>query len=319
MALDVAIVGAGMAGLAAARTLAAAGHVAYVFDKGRGVGGRLSTRRTEFGSFDHGAQFATVRDPAFSAYIAELQGLGAVHVWDSVRTGAIVGKPGMSALVKAGFKDQPGLSVTTSFEVGHIGKVAEGYVLSNDDGDHRGPFDKVIVTAPAPQAAQLLAAFGDPFGRLADITYAPSYTLLAAFDAPLDVEDVPALGDDAELASACRQSARGPDRASERDLWVVQASASFSAEHIEQDRGAMVPVLLRLFQDTIGIDVPQPVYGAGHRWRYALVEEALAEPYLMSADGDVAVAGDGLLGPRVELAFLSGVHAAQALLERDQG
>lgn len=316
MTLDVAIVGAGMAGLAAARTVAAAGHAAHVFDKGRGVGGRLSTRRTEYGSFDHGAQFATVRDPAFSAYIAALQTSGAVHVWDSARAGAIVGKPGMSALVKAGFEGQEGITVTTSFEVTHIGKVAEGYVLSNDHGDHHGPFDKVIVTAPAPQAAHLLAAFGDPFGRLSDITYAPSYTLLAAFDAPLDVTDVPDLRDGGGLASACRQSARGPGRDSEHDLWVVQASPDFSAEHIERKREAMVPVLLRLFQDTVGINIPQPIYGAGHRWRYALVDEALAEPFLISADGDVAVAGDGLLGPRVELAFLSGVHAAQALMER---
>lgn len=305
-----------MTGLAAARTIAAAGHGAHVFDKGRGVGGRLSTRRTEYGSFDHGAQFATVRDPAFSAYIAELQTAGAVHVWDSVRSGAIIGKPGMSALVKAGFDGQESISVTTSFEVTHIGKVAEGYVLSNNNGDHHGPFDKVIVTAPAPQAAHLLAAFGDPFGRLADISYAPSYTLLAAFDAPLDLADVPDLPDGGGLASVCRQSARGPGRESERDLWVVQASPAFSAEHIEREREAMVPVLLRLFQDTIGVSIPQPVYGAGHRWRYALVDTALAEPFLISADGDVAVAGDGLLGPRIELAFLSGVHAAQAVIER---
>lgn len=319
MTHDVAIIGAGMAGLAAARTVAAAGHRAHVFDKGRGVGGRLSTRRTDYGRFDHGAQYASVRDPAFSAYIAELQGTGAVHVWDGVRAGAIIGKPGMSALVKAGFDGQAGIAVTTAFEVSHIGKVAEGYVLSNDDGDHHGPFDKVIVTAPAPQAAQLLAAFGDPFGRLAEISYAPSYTLLAAFDAPLDVADVPDLPEDGALASACRQSARGPGRTSAHDLWVVQASPTFSAEHIEREREAMVPVLLRLFQETVGASIPQPVYGAGHRWRFALVETALAEPFLISADGDVAVAGDGLLGPRVELAFLSGLHAAQALMERTRG
>ena len=63
MTLDVAVIGAGMAGLAAARTLAAAGHAVQVFDKGRGIGGRLSTRRTDYGAFDHGAQYATVRDP----------------------------------------------------------------------------------------------------------------------------------------------------------------------------------------------------------------------------------------------------------------
>jgi hypothetical protein len=313
MTLDVAVIGAGMAGLASARTLAAAGHAVQVFDKGRGIGGRLSTRRTDYGAFDHGAQYATVRDPAFSQFIAELHEKGAVHVWDSVREGAMIGKPGMAALVKAGFEGQEGIVVATGFEVAHIGKVAEGYVLSDKDGAHHGPFDKVIVTAPAPQAFNLLEAFGDVFQRLGDISYAPSYTLLAAFDKPLDLPDVPELGEASELSMVCRQSARGPDRRSEHDLWVVQASAAYSSAHIEEERDAMMPVLLRLFQDEMGIDVPQPIYGAAHRWRYALVEEALGERYLLSADGSLGVAGDGLLGPRIELAFLSGAHCGQAM------
>ncbi|MEM1287190.1 MAG: FAD-dependent oxidoreductase [Pseudomonadota bacterium] len=314
MALDVAVIGAGMAGLAAARTLSSAGHTVSVFDKGRGLGGRLSTRRTEWGSFDHGAQYATVRDPAFSAYIAELHGQGAVHVWDAAKPGAMIGKSGMAQLVRAGFEAAPDIQVTSSFEVAHIGSVAEGLVLTDRDHTHMGPFDKVIVTAPAPQAHGLVEAVGEPFGKLADVKFAPSYTLLAAFENKLDVPDLPELTEDSHLATACRQSARGPERETDHDLWVVQASADFSAEHIERERPEMVPVLLKLFQDAVGVPVPQPDYGAGHRWRYALVRQAVGEPFLLSPDGKIGVAGDGLLGPRVELAFLSGVQCAQAMM-----
>ncbi|MEM1289776.1 MAG: FAD-dependent oxidoreductase [Pseudomonadota bacterium] len=317
MALDVAVIGAGMAGLAAARTLASAGHAVAVFDKGRGIGGRLSTRRTEWGAFDHGAQFATVRDPAFSAYIADLHTAGIVEVWDPAghlrEDGAMIGKPGMAELVKAGFADAQGVTVTTSFEVAHIGKVAEGYVLSDKDGAHSVPFDKVIVTAPAPQAAHLLDAFGGPFGALNDVAYAPCYTLLAAFDGYLGAKDVPDLAKGGPLGFACRQASRGADRQTEKDLWVVQASADFSAEHIERERPEMVPVLLRAFQEALGIPVPQPVYAAGHRWRYAKVTNAHGEPFILSADGTLGVAGDGMLGPRVELAFLSGVRLGEAM------
>ena len=314
--LDIAIIGAGMAGLAAARTMAAAGHDVALFDNGRGAGGRLSTRRTPHGSFDHGAQHVTVRDPSFSGYIAELQGKGAVHVWDKVRPGAIIGKPCMSALVKDGLEGQPSLSLTLSLEVAHVGKVAEGYLLSNRDGQHHGPFDAVILAVPGPQAAHLLAAFGPAFARLEDIRFAPSYTLMAAFDAPLDIADLPQLKEGGQLAAACRQGARGPHRTSAQDLWVVQASADFSQAHIEREREEMVPVLLRLMQEELCIAVPQPVFAAGHRWRYALVEQPLGEPFLLSADGTLGVAGDGMLGPRVELAFLSGAQCAGAMLER---
>lgn len=53
----VAVVGAGIAGITAARTLAQAGWQVTVFEKSRGAGGRMATRRTAFGGFDHGAQF----------------------------------------------------------------------------------------------------------------------------------------------------------------------------------------------------------------------------------------------------------------------
>lgn len=61
----IAIVGAGMAGIACARTLVQAGHTVTVFEKSRGVGGRMATRDSAFGTFDHGAQYFTVRDPRF--------------------------------------------------------------------------------------------------------------------------------------------------------------------------------------------------------------------------------------------------------------
>ena len=61
--MQFAIIGAGMAGIACADALQAAGHAVAVFDKGRGPGGRMSTRRMETPlgtvAFDHGAQYFT--------------------------------------------------------------------------------------------------------------------------------------------------------------------------------------------------------------------------------------------------------------------
>jgi hypothetical protein len=65
----VAIVGAGIAGLTAGRALAAAGAAVELFDKRRGRGGHVSTRRRENGAFDHGARRFSARSAAcrFSA------------------------------------------------------------------------------------------------------------------------------------------------------------------------------------------------------------------------------------------------------------
>ncbi len=78
---DILIVGAGMAGLLAAADLQSSGFNPLVVDKGRGVGGRLASRRIGSATFDHGAQFITARTPRFAALLDEWKGLGLVTEW----------------------------------------------------------------------------------------------------------------------------------------------------------------------------------------------------------------------------------------------
>jgi renalase len=104
--VDVLIVGAGLAGLMAANRLQAAGRSVLVLDKGRGVGGRLATRRIGPGRADHGAQFFTVREPEFAAFVAEWEAQGLVYVWSEGWSVEADGHPryvvrnGMTALAK---------------------------------------------------------------------------------------------------------------------------------------------------------------------------------------------------------------------------
>ena len=80
---DVIVIGAGVSGLIAARTLQANGARVLVLDKGRGVGGRLATRRTQSGIFDHGAQLFTARDPQFRLLVEAWQAAGIVRPWST--------------------------------------------------------------------------------------------------------------------------------------------------------------------------------------------------------------------------------------------
>ena len=119
MTLHIAIIGAGMAGITAARTLVQAGHRVKVFEKSRGAAGRMSTRETVFGTFDHGTQYFTVRDPRFSLALQTVAGTkeicrpwsaSAVRVLDPLgrvfeatkpnHDAHFVATPGMNALVR---------------------------------------------------------------------------------------------------------------------------------------------------------------------------------------------------------------------------
>ncbi|MCX7232259.1 MAG: FAD-dependent oxidoreductase, partial [Burkholderiales bacterium] len=111
-----AVIGAGMAGIACARTLVQAGHTVQLFEKSRGVGGRMATRSSLFGSFDHGAQYFTQRDPRFTQALATVPGLckpwsaNTVRVLDAQGRVAAAGlppreshwvaAPGMNALAR---------------------------------------------------------------------------------------------------------------------------------------------------------------------------------------------------------------------------
>ena len=66
---DIVIIGSGIAGLSCARRLAQAGRTSLVVDKGRGVGGRVATRRAEGFQFDHGAQYIYAKNADFAALI----------------------------------------------------------------------------------------------------------------------------------------------------------------------------------------------------------------------------------------------------------
>ena len=93
--MRVAIIGAGLAGLIAGRELFRGGADVIVFDKGRSPGGRLATRRIGGATLDHGAQFFTVRSPAFAAQVADWESVASSKSGTMVSTAA-TGTPATS-------------------------------------------------------------------------------------------------------------------------------------------------------------------------------------------------------------------------------
>ncbi len=176
--LRVAVVGAGISGLTAARCLQDQGHQVQVFEKARGRGGRAATRRVGHFSFDHGAQYFTVRDPAFRRAVAAWRERRLVSVWP-LRTGRVVhgtvqlspdqqerfvAVPGMSALGRHLAAD---LALRTEVQVAPPQRVSGRWCLASEAGEPLGEFDVLIVSAPAPQTRALLAPSAPRFAAQA--------------------------------------------------------------------------------------------------------------------------------------------------------
>jgi renalase len=322
--LPIAVIGAGMAGIACARGLRAAGHAVQLFDKGRAPGGRVATRRATLADgttlqFDHGAQYASARDPAFAE---ALRAAGAAPWPDPTR---FVGTPGMSALARA---LAAGLEIATLRHVAAITGGPGAWMLRHHDAMAvrpgrplpadaaarlDGPFAAVAVTIPAPQALPLVADLSAGLGKSVDgIGIAPCWTVMAAFPARLALPDWLRPGDGGELGWAAREGAK-PGRAQGPERWVIQGGPAWSRARLEALPEQVIPALLAALANRAAAPLPEPVHTAAHRWRYALVERALGVPCLWDATARIGFASDGCLGGRVEAAWESGLALAAAM------
>jgi renalase len=340
----IAIVGAGMAAITCARTLVQAGHSVTVFEKSHSAGGRMSTRSSAFGSFDHGTQYFTVRDARFELALSTVPGLcrrwsaNTVQVLDShglvaeaglpAREPHWVGKPGMSSLVKAWAQpliQSKGLELQT--RVVAIEKDAlnskqwQLRTAGADDSSHVfSGFDAVVLAVPGPQAQALLdtqTKAATLSKKVAKSTVAPCWTLMLAFPqavqpglTTLGPQWNAARSTHHRIAWLARESSKPGRGAIER--WTVQASAAWSQEHLQDDAPRVTAKLIKAFTEVTGIRA-EPAHAEVHRWLYAKTEKPLGVSHLWDAKASIGVCGDWCLGHRVENAFVSGLEMALAI------
>ncbi|NOJ96580.1 NAD(P)-binding protein [Corallococcus coralloides] len=313
-----------MSGLVLARMLTGAGFGVRVLDKGRGPGGRLSTRRSvEGGAFDHGAQYFTARDPLFRALVDAWVADGVAAEWrgriGTLTRGTVtpakeavryVGVPGMSAVAKA-LAD--GLDVRTGVRVERVAREGQAWRLTSETGEDLGLAEGVVVAVPAPQAVPLLAGAPALAAQAGTARMSPCWAVMARFDAPLAVDLEGAFVEDSPLSWVARDTSKPGRAAGER--WVLHASPEFSAEHLEETPEAMASKLVEAFGQALGRDV-RAVEAVAHRWRYAMPASPLESSALYDAALGLGACGDWCAGPRVEGAFLSGVALARRIAER---
>ncbi len=312
-----AVIGAGIAGLAAARALAAHGPVT-VFDKGRGHGGRLAHRRTEHAQFDHGAQYLTAHDAGFRAIVDGWCAAGVAAPWtgrlvtlgaDGVRAapaGArFVGVPGMSAVVRHLAGE---LAVDHDAQVARLERVGGGWRVRDAAGGDAGRSPRSASTAGPSRPPRSCRCPRSPRAR-APRSSTPCWAAMATFAAPVDVPYDGARVEHDPLGWIARETSkpgRGPTEA-----WTLHATPAWTTAHLEAERAEVAAQLVAAFRARTG--APAAVTTDAHRWRYALVETPVGAPCLVDRAAGIAACGDWCLGARVELAYASGVAAAAAL------
>lgn len=324
----VAVIGGGVAGLAAADQVRAAGHEVVVFDKGRRAAGRISTRRGVRFDFDHGAQYLTASDPAFAARVRALADEGVLARWIGrivalEETGPVevspkerwVGVPSMSALARALAAD---LEVEASTRIVALVPAGDRWSARDERGRCFGPFDAVVLALPPAQAADLVEDHSD-LGPLArDVRVAPCWAILLGFEERVEVPFDGAFVDGSPLAWAARNSSK-PGRPG-GEAWVLQAAEDWSDENLHAEAADVRARLSHEFEARAGVSLPSPVHVDAQRWRFSRAVDVAAGPgYHLDGERSLVLCGDWCLGGRVEGAWLSGRAAGRALLEAALG
>jgi renalase len=319
--MHIAVIGAGIAGLSAARALKDRGHRVVVHERSSMPGGRAGSRliravempRGMSGStiaFDHGAQYFTVRDDRFSEAAAEWERDRVIGKWTGrivsfdgegwedvdEATSRYVGIPGMGAIAAA-LAD--GLDIIYGSRIESIDELL-------------GSVDQVIVAIPAPQAATLVHSVAPLAAAASRVRMVPSWTVAAAFEERVAARFDAAFVNGSPLGWISRNTSK-PKRDWKVDVWVLQATTSWSAAHLEDRSEDVGAFLMEAFEDLIPAGLPRAFYATVHRWRYATADPPLAIGAIHDADARVTLCGDWCLGSRIEDAFLSGVTAAEQI------
>lgn len=311
--MRVVVIGAGMAGLVAGRALERAGVEVTIVDKGRSPGGRMATRRVDGALIDHGAQFFTVRSPAFQRQVDQWIDREMVRVWThGFRSDdghpRYIATNGMNSLAK---DLASGLDVscsTMAFAV-RSGR-QDRWAVVIDDGTVIAA-DAVVITTPLPQAFALLADSGvDLDERLMRTDYDRTIALLATLDGPpsMPMSAGAVQGPSGDVSFVADNQAKG---ISTVPALTLHASPAWSETHWDDDHVHLTTALLELAAPWLGEAVP--VDAQVKKWRFATPRTPWPDACWTSSDGTVVLAGDAFDGPRLEAAHNSGLAAAHAL------
>jgi renalase len=325
------VVGAGISGLVAAGSLSAAGWRVVVLDEGRGPGGRVATRRLGRGTFDHGAQFFTVRSERFERLVAGWLEAGVVEEWtrgfadaegrhDNDGYPRYRGSKGMSSIPRYLART---LDVRTAERVVEA-NVREGAWEVRTESGTRETGAALLLTAPVPQSLALVGSGGSelPDGarrKLEYISYAPCLALLALLDGPTGVPEPGGMQIKAEPLDWIGDNQR--KGISESPAVPIHAGPAWSREYFEAGEKEITARLLSFAGERLASDLAsRTVQTSISRWRYAWVTQPHPEPCLAAShEPPLVFAGDAFGGAKVEGAVLSGLAAADRLRSLSEG
>ncbi|MCM5705499.1 NAD(P)/FAD-dependent oxidoreductase [Larsenimonas salina] len=323
----IAVIGAGISGLSAAQTISRADLSVSVFEKARGPGGRMSSRRERECTIDLGVPCFSARSTEFKRTVERWLSAGIISHWPlspkrlknrqihnyDMQHLRFAGNPRMSAITR--YMSQ-GLNVTTQAHVSAIEYANDQVYLELENGQRAGPFDHVILALPPKQAFALLPESEQDLKALCSRTaFHPCWNVHAVLNEFPELDWDALYIESGPIGFAEYQSAK-PGRENSPAIRLI-ARPEWSRTHLEKTPDVIAATLWHTFLNRYPDPLPGAIRLKAHRWRYAepLVERRSPEHHPPSSR-HLSVCGDWCLGNNVEAAWLSGRTCARNVLAR---
>lgn len=324
MMKNIAVIGAGLTGAAAAAKLVQQGYQVTVFDKGRVAGGRMSSKKTEHGYLDMGAQYFTARSDLFKQQVQLWLEAGCADIW-ACKTALLCNDEGVTSLVSSAdaqlrFIGVPSMQSPVKSLLQAIPIVTEcridrlsyqrQWTLYCANNQSYSNFDAVLITLPPVQAQQLLSQ-----SQLPDLIATNSQLLEPCWAVAIQAEAC-SMGD----AIFCQHPklrfiSHQQHKQGRTSCYILHFNASYSAEHLQARPEFWFEQAITIVRDELNIQHSiEPL--VAHRWLYASQRDQAIAPGIMALpEQKLWIGGDWSFGGRVENAYLAGLNLAQALVE----
>jgi predicted NAD/FAD-dependent oxidoreductase len=322
----IAIIGSGICALTLAHKLKDTANI-ELFEKSRGVSGRMSTRNADQFQYDHGAQFFLIKTKEFKNFLSPMIKKGLVARWDARYSELdrefvthshqwnqdnphYIGNPKMNSIAKHLAKD---LNVHLNKSVNRI-EMQNGWSVFDDKGENLGSFDWVISTAPPLQTSKILPRTFKYYDEIYQKKMKSCYSLMLGFEKPIELKWDAALVKNSKVSWISVNSSK-PNRPNHFSL-LVHSTNEWAEKHIDGERDVLKRQLCHETSDIIGHDVSKAKHVELHRWLYANIDRQYnSAPYFLDSKLNLAACGDWCVQGRVEAAFTSGYSLAMKLRE----
>lgn len=292
--IKIAIIGAGISGMTCAQSLHANKKFSiHVFEKARGVGGRMSTRRIENLHFDHGAQYLKPHTPLKNSLL---------QPWNEF----LVPTPSSNSICKSLMSD---INILCNVKIDLLKSIGQKWVLSSENKD-LDTFDAVIITAPPMQTFDLLPLDTIYKNDILKARMSPCFTLMIALNTMIPCAWDYLRPKHPTIAWISNESSK-PKRQKDVSQFVAQSSLDWANAHLEKNIKDVENELLAAFLETTAIKKNDIQLSEVHRWRYAITQTPIGKTHLWDKKLKIGVCGDWLIGRNIDCAITSAHHLSQ--------